>query len=493
MKFFKENYFLLLILIFAAIILSINLNKPFIGHHDWNSVWYSNIARNFTRYGFIQTKFGQVTNNDFVSAPYFSYFTHYPPLLPILISISFRVFGIHEWSARLVPLLFSLGTIAAVYFLTLKFFDKKTAILASAISTVLPIMIYFGKMPVQEVLTIAPVLFAIYLYFNFVEKPNRTNFIKLVTGLILSHLINWPGYYVTPLFFVHYLIFGKAGNKLKIAASFPAFSVFMFLLHCLHLILLTGKPLGGGMLQVFIYRLNLADKPIGYSTINFLKLQAKLIEIYFTIPVLMLSAVALFWILGQIKNRKLSRPAQLLLMLAAFGVTHNTIFRNMAYIHDYMIIYLLPFFSVAASVGAFYLLKRFKLRSYQTSILCILLIFAMLFEQHKFVSALLSSNGFKEGVELGKSINSQTASGDKVLILSPDFNKYFDVFVTYYADRELHFDPRLPVDLASPIKYKLIVAMPKRDTIPADVDFLVNHYNPAKTDDFIVFNTEKPI
>src|SRR3990167_10393848 len=92
---------IIIILVLAFKLLLVDINKPFWGHHDWNSAVYSNIARNYVRYGYLATKLGQVTNVDFQSPDSFSYITHYPPLLPILISFSFRIFGQIEAAARL--------------------------------------------------------------------------------------------------------------------------------------------------------------------------------------------------------------------------------------------------------------------------------------------------------------------------------------------------------------------------------------------------------
>src|SRR3990167_3915234 len=360
LKKLKENFFVITILVLAAALLSVNLDKPFIGHHDWNGAWYSNFARNFVKYGLWQTKFGSVMNIDYVGSDNFRYFSHYPPLLPILIFFSFKIFGIYELSARIVPLIFSLGTIILIYWMGIKFFNKQVAILASAISTVLPIVIYFGKMPVQEVLVIAPVLLSVVFYFNYFENHNQMNLFKLILSLVFSHLINWPGYYITPLFFFHYMIFARHKNKFRLALIFPLISLLMFCLHIAHVIWLTGKPFGGGLIDVFLYRLNFAEQPLGYTTFNFLKQQIRLLAVYFTRPVLLLTLATFVWMIFQFRSRHYSKKFQLLVILAIFGVTHNLVFRNMAFIHDYMIIYLWPFMAIAAAFGFFVIVRKFK-------------------------------------------------------------------------------------------------------------------------------------
>ena len=489
---FKKHYFLILVLIFASIVLSINLNKPFFGHHDWNGAWYSSFARNFINYGFIETKFGSVMNTGITEPKNFKYFTHYPPMLPILIAISFKFFGIHEWSARIVPLIFSLWTITMIYILAHKFFNKKTAILSSAISACLPIVIYFGKMPVQEVLVIAPVLLTVLFYFDFFEKPTSKNLIKLIASLVFSHLINWPGYYVTPLFFSHYLFLSSHKKKLRTALIFPTVSLFMFTLQSIHTAILTGNPLGGGMIDVLLFRLNLSEKPLEYTTLNFLKQQSHLITAYFTKPVITLSTVSVLMMIAKVKEWKKSLQIQLLLILGIFGVTHNLVFKNMAFIHDYMIIYLWPFFAIAASNGFFQIIDKLKIKSLAiTSILAVAITITMFLQSHNFISALLRSNGFQEGYDLGVILKERTATNDSVIILSEDFHKYFDVFMNYYSQRNITYQiPQDKKELHDTIEkgVRLVVAIPSRDTPQYLVDVLQSEYKVTTIGKFVIFN-----
>lgn len=491
MSFLKNHLFLVYIIVFLAILLSANWNKPFIGHHDWNGAWYSNQARNYLRYGFFETKLGAVMNTDYTTKEDFNFFTHYPLLLPILIAASFKLFGIHEWSARLIPAVFTLGTIISIYLLTLKFFDKKITIAASLIAAVLPITIYFGKMPVQEVLVLPLVILSVYFYFNFFNKTTRANFIYLAISLLASHLTNWPGYYATPLFFAHYLIFSKAKNKLAIASIFPFFSVLMFGLHMLHLYLLTGNPLFG-MIDVVLLRLNLKEKIIGYSTLNFLELQSRFLAIYFTRPVILFSIVTTIWMVIKIINKKITQEVQLFFILAIFGATHNLVFRNMAYIHDYMIIYLLPFLAISSAFGLFLILGRLKLAKRSLVLSLIVLGFAglVLLERSKFVKTLLTSEGFYEGYQLGNAISRETSSQDKVLIISPEFKNHFEVFTAYYSDRNIEYEiPQEQEDLSY---YKLIIAIPSRDTPLNLINKLESRFQTVYFKDYLIFDTTKP-
>ena len=488
----RKYFALILILTFAAFLLSSNINKPFIGHHDWNGAWYSNQARNFIKYGYLKTKFGAVMNNDIVSAQDFRFFTHYPPLLPIFISLSFKIFGISESAARVIPLIFTLGTILLMYIISLKFFNRRIAILSSLLTTIFPITIYFGKMPVQEVIVIAPILLSVLRYFIFFEKPSRKNLLILFLSLTFSHLINWPGYYVTPLFFIHFLIFSKTSHKFTQATSFILFSVLMFFFHLSHTFLLTGELFGGGILDVALYRLNLKESLVDFTLQNFLTLQARWLAVYFTTSALFFSLVTVIWIFLKIKSKAISKKIQLLILLGVFGFTHNAVFRNMAFIHDYMIIYLLPFVAISSSFGFFLLIDKLKIYSAKPILmLASLFLILVTVERHKFTLALLSSARASDIYVLSNYIKNNTESGEKTLILSNIIKEHFEVFVYFYTDRQIDFEtPQSNVELSkilSLYKYKLIVADPARDTHPSVVNYLKENRTETSVDKFLIY------
>lgn len=504
----RQHYFLFLIVIFAAILLSVNLNKPFIGHHDWNGAWYSNFARNYLRYGYWQTKFGQVLTVDYTRAENFAlgpqseaqrtrtasfaYNTHYPPTLPILISVSFRTFGVREWSARLVPALSSLATIAAIYIIGVKFFNLKTAIFSSAISTVLPITIYFGKMPVHEVIVLPFVLLNVILYFNYYQKQNLKNFLLLIATLTVTHLIHWSAYFVTPIFFAHYLIASQNPRRLLFASSFILLSILMFFLYLMYTFWLTGSVAGGGLFDILLDRLNVTDKPADYTIANFTKQRISLVNAYFSPLVIILSTIPVLKITKSLIAAKLTLKLQLLAILAVFGASYNVIFRNAAFYHDYTVIYFWPFLALAAGYGFFLILQKLKLTSFWlTFFLTISLLTAIFFSRLKFTVALLYSDHLSTGVWLGKLINQNSASGEKTLVLSPDFKSYFEVPTAYYADRAIEYELPGQQLLEQEIgKYRLIVAIPSRGTPANLLDILQQRYKATKINEFVIFDTK---
>src|SRR6185503_2128193 len=99
-----------LVVVGGAVVRSRDLLQPWVGQHNaFCGALYGICARNFLRFGYWQTRFAPVSSSGLVAPDEFEYYYHYPPLLVWLVSLSFQAFGVHEWSARLVPLAFSVA------------------------------------------------------------------------------------------------------------------------------------------------------------------------------------------------------------------------------------------------------------------------------------------------------------------------------------------------------------------------------------------------
>lgn len=459
----KKNYLLVVALVSYVIITFPTLGKPFFGHHDWIGVWESNIARNLTRYSILDTKLGSVINAGPTDPQHFAFGTHYPLLLPVILASTFNVAGESEVSARALGVIFTLFSATMVFKLGTKYFRPGVGILSAAIFLAFPITIYFGRMPEHEILVIGPVLLALYLYLNFFKNRTLYNFIKLIAVLIFAHLIHWPAYYITPLLAAHFLIFSK-DHKLKIALVFPLLSVLIFGLHLIHIGFLTGELFGGGLVDALLFRLNVIQKPQNFTLPVFVNQEIHLLFIYFTKTALVFSLVSVLW---KLKRREVNTQAQISIILGIFGITHIAVFQNMAYIHDYMIIYLAPFVALSASAGLIETATFLKLKPFLIFLSAILIVGVVFFERREYLSTLYKSNSFYTGYLIGSVINKNTNFSEKSLVLSQEISRYFDVFVAYYADREVLYALKSGSEVAEDIEkseYKMYVAAPLRDT-----------------------------
>ncbi len=96
------------------------------------------IARNYLRYGYRASGLLPIVTAEGPPSPAFFY-THHPPMVPLLVSASFALFGPHEWAARLVPLAASMLSLGLMVHLAVRFYGWRVALLVLAIATTLPL------------------------------------------------------------------------------------------------------------------------------------------------------------------------------------------------------------------------------------------------------------------------------------------------------------------------------------------------------------------
>jgi len=81
----------------------------------------------------------------------FSIFRAHPLLLQFMISIPFYFFGVHEFTARIVPMLLGCGIVVISYFIAKYLYNQQTAIISSIIISLLPYHISISKQALVDV------------------------------------------------------------------------------------------------------------------------------------------------------------------------------------------------------------------------------------------------------------------------------------------------------------------------------------------------------
>ncbi len=475
-------YLVIIILLLSFALLSANIKKPFWGHHDWNSAVYSNIARNYIRYGYLETKFGQVTNTDFQDKDSFSYITHYPPLLSILISISFRTLGQSESSARFVPVIFSFILIFFIYQIGKEIHSKMLGIFASISAVLTPIFLYFGKLPVHDTIVPAVSTLGFWLYIKFVNTKLIKYYIFLIISLIIGGLINWSAFYLAvALVYIHTFSNVNFSNR-KIYVLIPL-SVFIFLLHIMHIKLLGVDS--KNVLSNVLIRINpyLTADLYGFTIFNYIKQEILWIKSYYS-PVIILGGATFFilFLKRTVENRTTFNQI-LISGMFLYGVIQLAVFSQLSFIHDYMIYYLLPFFILSFSYVTFTLFNKFKKSIIFPVILVSLILFNFL-SGLNFTNALLNSAMNKRGYDAAKIIKSETSSKETPFIGSNSYKEFQEVFIAYYSDRNVNYGEKLPDNYRN--KFELILRPKDHDALDQDSKlFLDQHYKRYENDKFI--------
>lgn len=461
-KILKNNFFIIAVLIIAFRLLTIDIDKPFWGHHDWNSVVYSNIARNYVRYGYLQTKFGQVTNTDWQGSQSFTFLSHYPPLLPILLSFSFKIFGPYEASARLVIVLFSLLLIYSIYLIGKEIHSGLMGLFAASVAIFTPIFAYFGKLPVHDTVVPAISAFGFYLYLKFIKTKNDKHYLALIVSLIIGGLINWSAFYLAISLYVHQLISKSSKDvREKILILIPM-CVLLFAIHVVHI-----KILGIKSANIFSNVLQRADPYLtadlyGFTLPKYIHQELLYLRIYYTLPVFLGAVLFMLYFLFKLKKKALVQADTLIVALLVYGAVQLVVFSNLSFIHDYMIYYLFPFMVLSFAYVTFKLLK-FVSRKPIFVIVLVLLVSYSAFDRFQYTKALLETSMNKRGYEAGRLINRQTLSQEKSFITSGSYKEFQEVFIAYYADRVVDYGEILPANFEA--KYKLIIRPKDHDPL----------------------------
>lgn len=499
-KFLIENYVIFLILIFGAFLLSINVNKPFIGHHDFNSAFFSNIARNLIRYDIKNTKLGLVLDSGPQSPYHFNYYTHNVPLHPWFLALSFRLLGQGEFQARVISIIFSLGALFFVYKITQKLFSASTAILAGLFFTTSSMFIYFGSNVFPEPQTICFSLGSFYFFSCWLEKRGKWDLYLMLMLTVLSLLTVWGAYFLVPFLALYYFLFeSKKGIKTIIFFTILPFIIFSLYLGYLFLIT-NGSGFVSGLKTAFLFRLDNLDGG-GGNNIPFRSFFAeemhRALAYYSKTTIALVLGWALLLVMDIAKKRYVKRDF-LLLSLLFWGLSYPLVFHQAAFIHDYFLIYLSPFIAIAAAVFIAKFLRLLRIKSGTAKLLVVFILFSFplfqFLQTKNFTSALLATSENKQGMELGFWLAQNTNFQDKILVLSGQFGAFFGVFTNYYGDRVIIYSDYSLSDFKKEQvdnKYDYIVYIEGRDTLPDVKSYLAGKYAYTQDNIFTIFKTKQ--
>ncbi|NQT95508.1 MAG: glycosyltransferase family 39 protein, partial [Candidatus Omnitrophica bacterium] len=135
-----------------------------------------------------------------------------PPLYMWLTAISYKMFGINEFSTRLVSSLFGIAVILLMYLFSKRLYGKHTAILSSLILLGTPHFLHFAKLGVIDVPLTFFILLMIYLFWVGKAQPRHLFFIGIVFGA--AYFIKGFHAFLGPAIIVIYCLFTKSLRRL---------------------------------------------------------------------------------------------------------------------------------------------------------------------------------------------------------------------------------------------------------------------------------------
>lgn len=440
MNFVGKNYLLLVLVLIATVLLTSNINKPFIGHHDWNGAFWGTVVDRYLNYFF----HGNPQGISFSSL----IFTHYTPFMPVLFTISSAIFGLSEFSLRLVPVFFSIFTVVFVYKIGERLFGKLEGLVASLFLMATPMFLYFGKLPDHEPIVVSLVV-ATFYFFIRIENKGTIYFKLFLFFLFLSLLESWPAYFlIVPLTLISVFI-----RKERLSTAILPFlvGIMVVVLHLCLLLAVRGFPGVMEFVQSGIGRSTTQGLFFGatqYSPSTFVITEARYAAIYFTRILLLLSSLYSVRFVYRFFTRTLKANEIYLAVFFFYPLTFIAFFRGLAFIHDYKLYHFLPFISLSAAVFFCYLLGKLKkffedanLRTITIKLSLVFIIFAtwalVYMERLPYLEALQATSFNTPGYDLGLLIRDNTESGEYVFVNSDEFGEFYGVFVDYYSGRRV--------------------------------------------------------
>jgi len=341
---------LAVLLVLAAVLRLWDFAAPWTDdHRGWGGSFYGNIARNYLKFGYAETKAAPVCSVNPPDAGHFQYYLDHPPMTGWLVSLSFRVFGYFEWAARLVAALCSMGGLILLYLIARRYWKSKIALIATAVAAAAPMAAFYGGfVDVQGPIPFFFILLVFFLYLRFDEKRTWDRWLLVLAAFLLSTLSDWPAYYLVPVILVHHFFSKSAiGRKWRVLLL-PAVALAMLVLFVFYINWVQyGEPSFevSQMAQWFSHRaISTAHEGTGesFTAAGWLGAVQHNLHVMFTLPVLILAVVGLLFYVLRIVAGELDRGDGVLAALLALGLLHIFIFRQGAYVHEFWGYYLYP-------------------------------------------------------------------------------------------------------------------------------------------------------
>jgi hypothetical protein len=428
------------ILALTAFVLTVNITRPWVGYMSGAGADFGIMARNYLRFGYGVTKLGPVTNAGPAEPKEFRYYTHHPVMLPVLMSVSYRLFGVSAASARLVPIVFILAALLIWYQILLMQWDWATAVAGLFFLAFAPMTLFYGQVIEHEPLTLFFVLLTLWCYLLWMKNGSMAAYAGLLVSLLVGTQTGWPVYLIVPFLLLHYLTCGgmKSEQPWRILVL-PIVAVGGFVIFLAHLWIIGGTGRFLDLLSAFSSRGFLNRHPLTPALPVRVILNLAYATYLYTPIALLLSGG---WLI--LLGRKLTRRERLGIdvwpvLLLGFGLLWLILFCR-GVVHAYYTFYLGPFVALSAALAtvAVYHWASAKRRGWAMFGIVVAVAFfsaqALLHTQY--------IRTFRQGEDwalyrLGLWIKENSSPERKVLVLAE--RQYKHHVVEYYAERDLAF------------------------------------------------------
>jgi hypothetical protein len=175
------------------------INQPVVwGHQGFHVAEHGLAARNLARHGtWIPTRHSDPTPPPDSSLSY-----HHPFLLHPYLAATQSLFGEAPWTARVIPLLFSLAAILGLFAFTRRVRGPTTAAIAALTFTLTPLNLVFANLLDHQIISLAFVLASLCGLHAMLTRASVAGARIWLIFALLTGLTDWPWYPTAFLLFI---------------------------------------------------------------------------------------------------------------------------------------------------------------------------------------------------------------------------------------------------------------------------------------------------
>jgi len=344
---------LLIILVYAAAWRATSIDRPFEYDDESTGAAYGVFARNYLTFGLAETRalpvmtVGQPPPNTPLT-----FYRDHPPLVPLLIALTYLPFGFGEWQTRLLSALASVGAVWVLYRLVTREHSARAGLIAAAIYAATPMNLYFGGMP--EVLG-APLVFfsllAVDGYLSLHDRPTTRRLAWLSGAFAAAALCDWPAFFLVPVLLIHFMA-TRPRRSWGWMLAFGAVAFAVFVAVYVYIALAARLP-WNWMVPLFLHRSAIGTSP--FTTWQWWSTAVTFNRHLHTAPVLVLSAL---WLLTDFLPPRFQARWSLsetmwpggARILIAWGLLHVVVGRQGVFNHEWWWWMLTPGLAVTAAL-----------------------------------------------------------------------------------------------------------------------------------------------
>ena len=141
------------------------------------------------------------------------YYAHHPSLFTYLEALSIKIFGVHEWALRLVPLIFSMLSVFGTWWVLGMLWGGRAALIGSLLFAVAPYSAWYGVLTWTESAVICTTLGATSAYIHWFRGGGNKYLGQGALWFVLAGLLDWTGGFILLGLGLHGLLFRKHGMR----------------------------------------------------------------------------------------------------------------------------------------------------------------------------------------------------------------------------------------------------------------------------------------